>query len=367
MTGNPRALRRRSAPKFGRTGDRSRALRRRSAIALAVLIALAAVPQASAAERWHTDVFAYVPSPGYPANVYVHPNGRVYAGTYSNPRGDQQPSRVFEWTADGTLLRSWSLPGQNLDAEHGVQVATSDAVGRLVLLEKSTARALLLDPRTGDFHTYATFPAGSIPNFAAWGADGSLYVTDYAQGLLWRVPPGGGKPTVWLNDPGFEGGPLATTGVALAADRKTLLITQQSVLGTVDPRGALYAVAIRSDGKPGALRTVWRSRPMDLPDGFAIARDGSVYVALLGPSQLAVVEPDGTESARFPELPLTGDNGSAAPFDSPSSAAFLGTRILVPNQSYLLGDRDHQVIHTVETGEPGLRPYIPAYAGAPTN
>ena len=39
-------------------------------------------------ERWDTRVLAKVQSPGYPAFVYAHPNGRVYAGTYSNPTGD---------------------------------------------------------------------------------------------------------------------------------------------------------------------------------------------------------------------------------------------------------------------------------------
>lgn len=333
-------------------------MRRLAVIAAAVLVGVA--PAADAAERWHTEVFSYVPSPGYPANVYVHPNGRVYAGTYSNPRGDSEPSRVFEWTADGTLQRSWTVPGQDLSAEHGVQVAISDPSGRLVLLEKSTGRALLLDTRTGAFTEYASFGDGAVPNFAAWGPDGSLYVTDYAKALVWRVPPGGGNPQVWLDVPALKGGPLATTGIALAADRRTLLITQQTGLGSLDPTGALFAVPIRSDGKPGTLRTVWRSRPLDLPDGFAIARDGTVYVALLGPSQIAVVEPDGTELERFPELPLTGDNGSPAPFDAPSSAAFLGTRLLVPNQSYITGNQDHQTILDVETGEPGLPPFIPA-------
>ena len=32
-----------------------------------------------------------------------------------------------------------------------------------------------------------------MANYAAWGPDGSLYVTDYLQGVVWRVPPGGGE------------------------------------------------------------------------------------------------------------------------------------------------------------------------------
>ena len=59
----------------------------------AVLLALLPAVRASSARRHRASagtprVLATVQSPGYPAFVYAHPNGRVYAGTYSNPTGD---------------------------------------------------------------------------------------------------------------------------------------------------------------------------------------------------------------------------------------------------------------------------------------
>jgi hypothetical protein len=71
-----------------------------------------------------------------------------------------------------------------------------------------------------------------------------------------------------------------------------------------------------------------------------------------------VVAPDGTEVERFPNSPGGGDNGSEIPFDTPSSARFLGTRIIVANQSFT-GDRDNQALLDVEVGEPGLTELIP--------
>ena len=59
-------------------------------------------------------------------------------GSSSGPRG-------------GTLLRSWTVPGQDLAADHGVQVANPTPRGRLVLLEKSPAAVLTLDVTTGTF------------------------------------------------------------------------------------------------------------------------------------------------------------------------------------------------------------------------
>ncbi|HKP19889.1 MAG TPA: hypothetical protein VJT68_00110 [Thermoleophilaceae bacterium] len=358
---------------------------RRALLVMGALVAaaLVAAPVASAQRpRFDTRVFARIQTPGFPAMAYVHPNGRVYAGTYVNPSGSSQRSRVFEFDAGGTLMRSWVVPGQDLSKDHGVQVATSNARGRLVLLDRSPARALLLNTAKGTFTQYATFAdlAPCLPlqtgpncsptigdrepqaNYGAWGPDGSLYVSDFLQGVVWRVPPGGGGAQIWLADRRLDGGEFGTTGLALAADRRTLLIGQGSSAGLGDGNpttGKIYAVEIKPDGTPGDMRQLWESSPTDLPDGFGVARSGRLYVPLAGTAnQIAVVAPDGTEVERFPNSPGGGDNGSPIPFDTPSSARFLGTRIIVANQSFT-GDRDNQALLDVEVGEPGLAELIP--------
>ena len=107
------------------------------------------------------------------------------------------------------------------------------------------------------------------------------------------------------------------------------------------------------------MRQLWESGPADLPDGFTIARSGKLYVPLAGAAnQIAVVAPDGTELERFPSSAGDGNNGSPVPFDTPSSARFLGTRLIVANQSFT-GNRDNQAVLDVETGEPGLPELIP--------
>jgi hypothetical protein len=348
---------------------------------LAALLVAAPAAHAQRA-RFDTRVFARIQAPGFPAMAYVHPNGRVYAGTYMNPSGSSQRSRVFEYDAGGTLMRSWVVPGQDLSKDHGVQVATSDARGRLVLLDRSPARALLLNPVKGTFTQYATFAdlAPCLPlqmgpncsptigdrepmaNYGAWGPDGSLYVSDFLQGVVWRVPPGGGAAQIWISDRRLDGGEFGTTGLALAADRRTLLIGQGSSAGLGDGNpttGKIYAVEIKPDGSAGDMRQLWESRPTDLPDGFGVARSGRLYVPLAGTAnQIAVVAPDGTEIERFPNSPGGGDNGSPIPFATPSSARFLGDRLIVANQSFT-GNRDNQALLDVEVSEPGLTELIP--------
>jgi sugar lactone lactonase YvrE len=343
-------------------------LRRLLLLLLALGALLLAPAAACARDRFATDVFALTPRPGFPAHAFVHPDGHVYEGTYTNPGGDTVASRVFEYSPVGALLRSWTVTGQNLAGDHGVQVAASDARGRLVLLDKSPARALILDRTTGDQTVYAAFPAGAVPNYAAWGPDGSLYVTDYEQPILWKVPPRGGPPVKWLEDARLSASPFGATGINLAADGATLLVaTQSQANGSAGnpSTGRIWKIGIGADGKPTGMTQLWESRPADGPDGFAIARSGTLYIALLAVNQLAVINADGTERERFPALPGSGANGSAVPFDAPSSVRFLGTRLMVANQAYVSGDATHQAILDVEAGEQGLPALVPANAGPP--
>lgn len=331
-------------------------------LVLAALVAVGLVP-AHAAERapGTARVFAKVQSPGFPAYVHVHPNGRVYAGTYSNPAGDTMRSRVFEYTSGGTLLRSWTVPGQDLTKPRGVQVAATDARGRLVLLEKSRARVLTLDVRTGRFVAQATIPdlpggGHPIPNYATWGPGGALFVSDYGQAVVWRIPAAGGTPRAWFRSPKLEGvAGFGTTGIVFEPATRSFLISQQTSGDPLDLfRGHLYRLKVRADGTPGALSTVWTAGgPLDLPDGFGIARSGNIYLALLGANKLVKLSPGGKVLARW------SATGSAVPFDSPSNATFLGTRVLVANQSAILGDASHHVILDVEVGERGAPVVVP--------
>ncbi|HXA30150.1 MAG TPA: hypothetical protein VN193_15535 [Candidatus Angelobacter sp.] len=351
------------------------------------MLSLLPVHASQAQTAWTTRVFAMVPAPGYPAMAYVTPKGDVYEGTYDNPAGSSAPSQVFAWSKDGVALGSWTVPGENLTGPHGVQVATSDARGRLVLLELGPPSALLLDTHTGTFTPYATFadlaPCASgqttgcsptvqnlapEPDYAVWGADGSLYVSDYQQALIWRVPPGGGAAQVWLADPRFDGEQFGTAGLALSADHRTMFVAQGSSAGGGGGNpatGKLYSIALGADGTPGPLRQMWESHAADAPDGIAVASSGDIYVALVSPAANQIVElaPDGTEVTRYPSTPATGSNGSSVPFDSPSSVRFLGTGIVVANQSYATGNAADWAVLDVEVGEAGLPEYIPAGAG----
>ena len=368
---------------FPRKRARALAATALAASTLAVgTVAAADAPQ----QRWQTEVFALIGPPGYPALPHVL-NDRVYEGTYTNPGGDDQPSRVLEFTADGTLLRSWTISGQDLSAEHGIQVTGHDSLGGLVLNDRTPARTLLLDPKTGaqtGYAEYADLPLCSpgaapttcsnaledqppMPNVSAWGPDGSLYTTDFQQAVIWRVPPGGGPAEAWLSDPALDGAAVGTASIALAPDRRSLLVAQSASRVGDPTTGRVFSIPIGPGGEPGPITTLWESRPGDAPDGLAVAESGRIYLTLIGPgaNQLVVLDPSGAEVERFPVAPASGENGSTVPFDSPAGVAFLDDRLLVANQSFFAGDPAHQALLDVAVGEPGLPVLVPPDAGRP--
>lgn len=356
-------------------------------IALALLAPAVAPAGASARARGDVEVLALIPPPGFPALPHLM-GGHIFEGTYDNPTGSSLPSRVLEYTLEGELLRSWTVQGQDVSKAHGVQVAANDSRGNLLLLDKTSGRIIRLDPRTGSQSLYGSVPdlpvcssapAGAacsketqdmppFPDYAAWGPDGSLYVTDYDQGVIFRVPPGGGAAQVWLSDSRLDGGMFGTACILLMPDHHTLLFDQASngdpASGAADyATGKLYEISIMPGGRPGAITQLWESGPADAPDGCQLSQAGHIYVALAGVSnQIAELDASGHELARFGQQ-YTGANSSSVPFDTPSGLAYAGSELIIANQSYEAGNSANQALLDLETGEPGMTTYVPPGAG----
>lgn len=349
------------------------------AIATATLLLGTLAPPALAREPLDIRVFAKVGPPGQPEPVAIGPDRRVYVGTNQLGHGDAEaPSKIFAFSAHGQLVREYVLKGQPLDKSHGIQGLAFDRDGLLYALDRSAdPRVVVLNPATGKQRRYASFrdvppcgvapgtrgedcsdtrrdlPAG--PDYATFSPSGDLYVTDIDQGLIWKVPKGGGPAQVWLTDARLESlyGP---NGIQFMADGRTLLFanTASNPGAGNASTGRLYTVPVQPDGRAGQLAQVWESRPFDAPDGIAIARSGNVYVALAGANQVLVLSPQYVELARTPRDAAANQN-EEVPLDGPGSLAFLGERLLVSNHSPLRGDSQSWAILDVFAGETGLR------------
>ncbi|HVT21955.1 MAG TPA: hypothetical protein VHE57_11265 [Mycobacteriales bacterium] len=345
----------------------------------------------------HVAVFARVGAPGEPSLTLVTPNQhRVFVGTFEDVTGsDSSPSKVFEYDPHGKLLKTFVIKGQTPGKAHGVQVAARDRSGRLYVLDQAPARVVVLNPKTGRQHGYATFAdvptcaaahratgcSNSVldsapePDYAAWLPDGSMLVTDFAQQLIWRVPAGGGKARVWFNSARLDGELFGPAGVVLMPNRRSVLVTAATGgVTTIDlanstTRGRLYRIQLTKRYRAGGVRTLWSSDVAQAPDGFAVSADHKhVFIAMAGPAANCVVE-IARQYHRWRQvwqvpscLHGTGSD-SPVPWDTPTSVQFLHHSILVTNQAYFTGIASHWVVFRVTEPLRGMRIYVPRLAG----
>jgi hypothetical protein len=336
--------------------------------------AFAASPDApSGADE--VSVFASAPAPGHPFGIAVE-GDRVYVSTsagdfFADPdNGGHKNSdgeRVFTYGLDGELLDTTTVETMpdatmglfgvaldgNAEPDHHLYVA--DMNGRILRLDLSQ------HPATPELFSQTTIEGGwmaSMWNDLAFDTAGNLYVPD-DKPRIWRVTPDG-KASVWLADDRLQGGfPFAGGPLGGRIDPSgEWLYFSITVSGDPAYQGAGLIYRARLVNAPGAsdlelvhVFPVTDPATPPQPTGLAFSASGNLYVSLLGPNQIAVLDPSGTETRRI----------SDPRFHSPWGLAFLDDSLLVTNADLEPGDDpDAWKIFRVAVGEPGLPLIQPA-------
>jgi hypothetical protein len=328
---------------------------------------------AAAADRATTtasdavSVFATAPAPGHPFGIAVD-GDRVYvstsAGDFFAGHQNSDDERVFTYNDDGALIGTtvidtatnsdMGLFGLALDGNPGPrhQLYVADMNGRILRLD--------LGRHPAPPEVFSQVPADSglagdwmlsMWNDLVFDRAGNLYVPD-DKPRIWRVTPDG-SASIWFTDPrltgffGFAGGPLG---------------------GRIDPSGTWLYFSITVAADPALAALIYRVRLVDQPTaadlelvhefpfdptaaappqatGLAFAKSGNLYVSLIGPNEIAVLDPAGNETRRIAD----------PRFFSPWGLAFKGNSLLVTNGDLEPGDNpDAWKIFKVDVRETGL-------------
>jgi len=310
-------------------------------------------------------VLSYVPpSTGYPEGIAVKGPKIYVAGpaTYGTA-GDGTPSRVFTFDiSGGNATAVYPIQGEDLNQDHGNSCIAFDGAGRLYVVNLQLG-IVRMDLRSGRQDIYAPplpnlYPCGTVgpeepcsptlydaPPFAndiAFDDAGNLYLTDSQQATIWRIPPGGGQPQIWFQDSRLDG-PVGPNGLRLSPDRTRIFFSVTAEGRAEDGTllgGKIYSLPLVANPSAQQL-LVFHSYNGEAPDGIAFGKSGKLYVALALPfnSGVSILNPDGTETARFHNT-----DDPTFPFDSPANIAFNNKgSIVITNHAFAT----HLAIHMV--------------------
>src|SRR3954454_20123860 len=369
-----------------RPGRRGRAL----ISVVAVLAALAAWPSAAGAQAraiGDTRVFAKGPDPGQPAGIVVD-QGRVLVST----AGVFQPSmdpRLFVYDlAARKLSASHDIPLDHAQmgavGQHPVMTffgVADDAAGRAYVVDMN-GRIIRVDPVTGPHEDYATFPASvgglsTMPFDIAFDDPGNAYVTDQNTASIWRVPPGGGTPKIWFQDPRLAGYLFGASGIRLDPQGRYVYFTVSlSQYPETSNAGVVYRLPLVDHPTAAQLQEVYRYPSGSMPFGIAFGASGKLYVALAGLDQVSILQPSGSGPAmkEAKVFPSAEENSSRdVPYEDPMSVAFDGCgSLLVTNSTALTPPSNpaHWAIFDAwvgDTAAPMARPALPGAAPLPVH
>ena len=319
-------------------------------------------------------VFASAPAPGHPFGIAVG-DDRVYvstsAGDFFAGHQNSDDERVFTYDEAGTLVGTTVIDtAENSDMGlFGLALDGNPTATHKLYVADMNGRILRVDPgkHPAAPEVFSQVPANTglagdwmkaMWNDLVFDKSGNLYVPD-DKPRIWRVSPDG-TASIWFTDTrltgffGFAGGPLG---------------------GRIDPSGQWLYFSITAAADVPLTAAIWRVRLVDHPTasdlelvhrfpfdpsqappqatGLAFAKSGNLYVSLLGPNQVAVLDPAGNEINRI----------SDPRFNSPWGLAFVGKSLLVTN-----GDLEPATnpdawkvfkVYVGETGLPLNRPRVP--------
>lgn len=350
-----------------------------SAIVMVCALAGAGAGVADAEVRPFGDarVLAHVPTPpGFPEGIAVS-NGLVWvSGPAAFGTAGKPPSKVLVYDAGtGALVRSWDIQGENLSQEHANSSLAVDRLAQVYVL--NTQLGIVRITLNGKQDRYSApfpdlkpcsqgappcsptpFDAPALPNDIVFSANGTAYVTDSTQATIWRVPPGGGTPRIWFQDPRLASPSFGPNGIRIDAAGATAYFT---VTEDLQHRAFVYTLPLVAQPTAADLHVFHEYTSGDLPDGIAFGRSGRLYVAIATPfaSGISIVSPAGTEVAR-----LANQGNPIFPYDSPANIAFNGNgSILVTNHAFVTGVTNPEQftvldVYVADTGLPLQRPLI---------
>jgi sugar lactone lactonase YvrE len=233
--------------------------------------------------------------------ICLAPDGNLYVGG--------EAGQLYRVDPDGAVVELLTTGGFLLGL-------AADRESRIYAIDLTAKCVWRIDPRDSSKEIWAE--GFGVPNWGAFDSDGNYFISDSggwgaSDGKIWRISPGG-KPEVWSSEScNFP------NGLALSPDCSHLYVLESLP-------AALVEIPIEADGSAGSRRLLC-DMGVSVPDGVALAEDGSFYIACYRPDAIFRWHPaDG--------LTVFAEDPRGTVLSAPTNAVFTGPRrdvIVVPN------------------------------------
>jgi sugar lactone lactonase YvrE len=297
---------------------------------LSIGLFLLAAP-ANAWDRGRVRTFAVLP-PGSsgPEGLEVGPRGHVYVTGFGftaagSATGEGQLT-VFD--EKGRLLRQVPV---HPSSPHLLGLALHPHTGVLLSNDFGAGQVLAVNPRTGEAQPFITLPAvlphpgGAGLNDLTFDRAGNVYVSDSAQGIIWKAPANGGVATIWIDDP-----LLRTTGVPPFGANGLRFNREETALFVANT-GSDTVVRIPVVGDdPGGPAKIF-AQAINGADGLLVDEHDNIWVVENQGDDVVVLDPGGKAIAKLGDFGGAIRKGAPVGLLFPASIRFFRHGLLVTN------------------------------------
>ena len=194
----------------------------------------------------------------------------------------------------------------------------------LLVIDFGAGKVLRVDPDTGASSVFMTVTGVSGLNALTFDAAGNVYVSDSAQGIIWKTGPGGGAATAWVSSP-----LLTTTGVPPFGANGLGFNKAKDILFVANTGNDTVVKIPVAAGVPGAPAVFVNS--INGADGLILDDDDNLWVAANQADEIVVVNPSGRVIAKLGDFNGIDRKGSPRGFLFPASLVRVGHFIYVTN------------------------------------